>query len=299
MPVQFTGETHGCYSDSLQMVLGEAGPGASLLELLTGSAFGMSAKGKNQPFFAPRQWTPEWGIDTCLDLLGWTCEQLAGSEQQAVAALAELDGEQAIFAGPFDMGLLPYHPGLGQPMGVDHYLAALGTDRELVVVHDPHGHPYATVPLPKLLEAWQPDLPFEVMPFNLRTGFRRVRPVEPADAIRRFLPIAAGLVDPEGSAAAAELTAKQVADGLDTPEYFHLADFMVCAGTRRRGDAAVLLGRAGYPELAAVLDRQARLIGAIELPLVNGDSAAAAAPLRELAPTFEQLYHELVRAAAA
>jgi hypothetical protein len=311
--VTFTGETHGCYSDAVQMALGDAGPGESLVEMLTGSPFGMSSTRApifdaseeekqhfDKPLFHPYRWTPEWGIETALDLLGWTCTRTGGSRDEVVEVLAGVSDEHPAVAGPFEMGLLPYHPGLGFPMGVDHYLTILGLDGDTVLVHDPRAHPYTTVPLEKMLDAWSSEtLSFPVDSYNLRTGLRRTGEVAAAEAIRRLLPIAVDLVNPDESIAAAEAAAKLLDGGLQTPQFFHLADFMVCVGARRRGDSAVLLGRAGYPRIAEILDQQARLIGSMEYPLVAGDHAAAAVPVRELIPTFEPLHAELLKAAAA
>ncbi|GAA0368859.1 MULTISPECIES: hypothetical protein [Micromonospora] len=300
MPVQFSGETHGCYSDSLQMALGDEGPGEAVIEVLTGSAFGMYLHHDGRPFFAPGGWNPEKGIANVLDLLGWTCERIVGSPDEVLRALEKVDDQHRAMAGPVEMGLLPHHPGLGQPIGVDHYLVVVGFDGENVVIHDPRAHPYTVLPVQKLLDAWRTKtLSYTVPDFNLRTAFRRVREVDTAEALRRLLPIAADLVAPDASAEAAEGAAKVLDGGLSTPLFFHLADFMVCAGARRRNDAAVMFGRHGYTRVAEVLDQQARLIGSMEYPLVAGDYAVAAKTMRELAPTFIALETELRAAVRA
>lgn len=294
MPVQFSGETHGCFSDSLQMAFGDEGPGETVIEVLTGSAFGMYLHHDGRPFFAPAGWNPEKGINRVLELLGWTCEQTGGSREEVVRALRTVDDQHRAMAGPVEMGLLPHHPGLGQPIGADHYLVIIGVEGENVVVHDPRAHPYTVLPLEKLLAAWRTEtLSYRVPDYTLRTGFRRVREVETAEAVHRLLPVVADMVAPAASAEAAEGAARVLDKGLSTFLFFHLADFMVCVGARRRNDAAVVLARYGYTGVAQVLDQQARLIGSMEYPLVAGDYPTAAAIMRKLAPTFAELEAEL------
>jgi hypothetical protein len=302
MPALYSGETHGCYTDSLQMALGPTGPGAATLEVLSCSPFGMTNYRDGRPYFAPGNgWTPEVGMQTALDLLGWTCDHIGGDLDRAVERLRQASEDEPVLAGPFEMGLLPYHPGLGQPMGVDHYVVVLGVDNDdMVLLHDPRAHPYTLVPLKKLLAAWDTStLSFRVEPYNVRSNFRQTRPTTVSTALRDMLPIAAGyLDDPEAAAAAADTAADLVAQGLNTFHYFHLADFMVCVGVRRRLEAAIHLDSIGCHALARVLQRQAHIIGSTEYFLVAQDYPTAARHLRELGPTFIDLHAELQTAAA-
>ncbi|MFD6231793.1 hypothetical protein ACFWFZ_33815 [Streptomyces sp. NPDC060232] len=48
-----------------------------------------------------------------------------------------------------------------------------------------------------------------------------------------------------------------------------------------------LLGRCSHA--ARIAQRQARILGSLQYPLVHGDDQAAAAQLRHLAPTYAQL----------
>ncbi|GAA2868829.1 hypothetical protein Acy02nite_83680 [Actinoplanes cyaneus] len=302
MPAPYFGETHGCYSDSLQMALGFAGPGAGTLEVLSCSPFGMTVHDGMWPYFAPANgWNPEVGMRTALDLLGWACDQHSGDLDHAVSRMREATEDAPVLAGPFEMGLLPYHPGLGQPMNVDHYLVVLGLDDDdMVLLHDPRAHPYTLVPLKKLLVAWDTStLSFRVEPYNVRSNFRRVRETPVSTALREMLPLAARFLgDPAAAAAAAAATTDLVANGLTTPQYFHMTDFMVCAGVRRRLEAAVHLDSIGCHDLARVLQRQARIIGSSEYFLVAQDYATAAEHLSKLGPTFGELHAELLTAAA-
>lgn len=298
MPVRFIGETHGCYSDALQMCIGAGEPGEDALEVLTGSPFGMAVYKDGRPYFAPARWSPEIGLRHAMNLLGWACDRTGGDAGLAVDAMRKASPEAPLLAGPFEMGLLPHHVGLGQPIGADHFLTVLGMEGDMVVMHDPRAHPYALVPLDGLLNAWETDtLSYSVEPYSFRSAFRRNREVDLDTALHELLPIAADLVDDaEAAAEAAESAAEVLDSGLETFQYFHLADFMVCVGSRRRVAAAALLARIGRTGVATVLDHQARLIGSMQTPLVTGDYPAAAVVMRRLAPTFADLRRELRKA---
>jgi hypothetical protein len=73
----------------------------------------------------------------------------------------------------------------------------------------------------------------------------------------------------------------------------HLVRFAVRVGARRLADASVLLAQIGQVAAAGIADRQARLVGALQHPLVTDDRASAAMALRELAPTHGQMAEAL------
>jgi hypothetical protein len=50
----------------------------------------------------------------------------------------------------------------------------MGIGRDVVRFHDPHGHPYATVPAVEFAAAWRADsIGYPHAPYTMRTGFRR------------------------------------------------------------------------------------------------------------------------------
>ena len=98
-----------------------------------------------------------------------------------------------------------------------------------------------------------------------------------------------------GNGEAAEGLAGLVEAGCRDGLRGHLIYFAVRAGARRLADAADCLARVGYVDAAQIADRQARLIGSMQYPLVVGDDVAAAAALHSLAPTYEALRGALVR----
>ncbi|MEU2957359.1 hypothetical protein EQK42_00040 [Streptomyces albidoflavus] len=293
-----------CFSNSLAMALGPGSPGTPVLEVLTGSPFGFQLIDGVLPFFDPFGWDPENGLDSALDLLGWECLRSDGeSPEEAEERLRRAVERAPVLAGPLEMGLLLQQPGSGTAVGADHYVLVVAVEKDTVVFHDPHGHPWATLPVPAFLAAWQAEqIDYVDRPFVMRTGFTRGRETTPAEALRASLPRAAELLrahetgagadlPPEslGGAAGLERLAEQVAEGLDPDIRQMMEKFSLRAGARRTTDAAVCLAGIGFRNAAGVLTRQARILGGLQYPLVTLDDAAVVAGLRELAPTYEEL----------
>ncbi|MFI7465046.1 hypothetical protein [Nonomuraea sp. NPDC049646] len=301
MSVTYVGSGPYCYANSLAMVLGGEAPPPAVIEVLTGSPYGMQLIGGRLPLFDAFGWDPEIGIDAAIGLLGWECERADGGT--AAAALDRLrracqDGP--VVAGPLELGLLAYQPGSGEAVGADHYVVVLEVGRDTVLVHDPQGYPYATLPVGAFAAAWRGELiPYLERPFRMRRRFTRREQVGPREALRRSLPAGlawlAGRTDVEvppgtlGLAEAAERTAELVEEGLD-PEIRALWQaFAVRVGARRLNDLAACLSSLRLDAGAAIATEQARIVGGLQGPLVSGDDAALASGLRRLAPTYERL----------
>ena len=140
------------------MMLGPAGPGPPVIEVLTGSPFGAELLGGVTPFFSPPGWDPGIGLDAAIGLLGWTCRRSGGGPgADAAARLGEASQSRPLLAGPLEFGLLVHHPDSGTAIGSDHYVVVTGVEDGMVRFHDPHGHPYATLPTGDFLTAWRAD----------------------------------------------------------------------------------------------------------------------------------------------
>jgi hypothetical protein len=88
------------------------------------------------------------------------------------------------------MGLLLYQPGTPADFG-DHYLVVLGVEDDTVLLYDPHGYPYATLPVEAFLGAWRgAGVPYTEAGYVLRTGFAVRAEISEPDALRRSLPAA-------------------------------------------------------------------------------------------------------------
>ncbi|MFE9675347.1 hypothetical protein ACFYO5_14690 [Streptomyces sp. NPDC006259] len=310
----YTGSGPYCFSDSLSMALGSDSPGSGVLEVLTGSPFGFQLINGTLPFFDPFGWDPETGLTAALDLLGFACLRSDGdTAADAEHRLREAAAEGPVLVGPLEMGLLWQEPGSGTAVGADHYVLVVEVDADTVVFHDPHGHPWATLPMSDFLTAWRAEeIDYVERPFVLRSRFTQIRDTTAAQALRASLPGAVRLLEacesgvpagmsPEslGGGAGLERLADLVAQGLDEDIRGMMARFSVRAGTRRLSDAAVCLAGLGHAGPAEVLTRQARILGALQLPLITEDDAALEAGLRRLAPTYTELREALAKELAA
>jgi hypothetical protein len=300
----FTGSGPYCYANSLAMMLGEDSPPPGVIEVLTGAPFGFELIHGTLPLFDPYGWTPEIGLDAAIESLGWTCRRSDGADpDDALARLTAALAAGPVLAGPLDMGLLLYQPGTPAEFG-DHYVVVLGIDDGTVLLHDPHGHPYATLPTAAFLDAWRAaGVPYIETGHVLRTGFVLRDKVSVPDALRGSLPAAAAwlagradLALPPGTLGGAEAVmrfAKQVEAGLPDGIRGHLAYFAIRVGVRRLADAATCLASLGLDTASAIATEQARLVGSLQYPVVTDDAKAAAAALRRLAPTYGRLAEEL------
>jgi hypothetical protein len=79
------------------MVLGSPELDPSVIEVLTGSAFGATSIA-GLPFFSPAGWDPDIGLDQAMAALGWACERTAGGE-----ATAAIDRPVPYPSAPFTM----------------------------------------------------------------------------------------------------------------------------------------------------------------------------------------------------
>ena len=290
MRVPYIGSGPYCYSNSLAMLMGSDAPPPSAIEVLTGAPFGFHI-GDGLAWFDPLGWDPNLGVDTAIDLLGWTCERASGaSAADAVERLRGADGP--VLVGPVEFGLLLHHPGSGAVLESDHFMVVTGVTDGVVHFHDPHGFPFATLSVDEFAAAWESvSFEYAAEPFTMRTGFRRVRDVAVADALRGCLPVARRLLTPDGEspAAAVERFAGQVSAGLTARQEGHLGHFAIRVGARRLADAAAWLGWLGLADAAAAAERQARLVGGLQYPLVRGDRERVSELLARLAPTYAEL----------
>ena len=300
-PLRYVGSGPYCFANSLAMVLGPDAPDPSLIEVLTGSPFGVSLLGGNVPFFSPPGWDPEVGLEAAIELLGWKCGVASGgTDDEAMDLLRELSAKGPVLVGPLEMGLLLHHPGSGRPIGSDHFVVVIAVEDGKVCFHDPHGHPFATLAIDEFADAWRADsIGYANDSFTLRTEFRRVRDVDPLDAMRASVPLAIGWLEGSGnatSAKAVERLADLVHGGLETWQLEHLLHFAIRTGARRLADASTWFTEIGYDQASEVAAIQARLVGSLQYDLNTGQTYTAVTTLRRLAPTYEYLRSALVTA---
>lgn len=307
MTTRYVGSGPYCYANSLAMVFAD-GTDPGLIEVLTGSPFGLQLLGGRTPLFDPLGWDPDIGIDAALELLGWTCERSDGGKAaEAMSRLRHAVAAGPVLAGPVEMGLLGHQPQAQGATGTDHFVLVTGFHADMVRFHDPDGYPYATISAKEFATAWRGDsIGYANAEYTMRTAFRRVRDIAPLDALRASLPRAVAWLDGKpgqappgsiGSGAAALALAGLIEDGLAAGQRDSLVWFAVRVGARRLADAEYWLGQLGLAQAAAIAGVQARLVGSLQYELVAGDNdVSAAASLRELAPTYAALRQELASA---
>ncbi|MBF6127614.1 hypothetical protein [Nocardia brasiliensis] len=285
----YIGSVPYCYSNSLAMLLGAHAPSTAVIETLTGSPFGAQLDGGTMPFFDPVGWHPEIGLSAAIELLGWSCTRSAGgSAPAALERLRDASTRGPVLVGPLDLGLLTYRPNAEAALGADHYVVVLAVAGDSVLLHDPQGHPFATLPAAEFLESWRGErVTYSDTPFVLRSDFVREREVPPLEALESAVPQAIRWT--AGASDAAAAIADLVTRGLPPQIRGLLADFGIRVGSRRLIDAAASLTLLGRTEAAELAATQARLIGGLQYPLVAGEDRTVAAILRELAPGYDRL----------
>jgi hypothetical protein len=296
----YVGSGPNSYANSLAMVLGPAAPSPGVIEVLTGSPFGLVLLGGAWPMFNPSGWDPDRGLDDAIALLGWACDRRgADDHEQALAMLREAVDAGPALAGPLEMGLLRQEPGITTPIAADHFVVVLAVEGTVVRFHDPSGHPYAVLPIGEFLDAWRAEtITYRTASYTMRSNFHRLREVGAEQALRAALPGAVAWLRARdqvayaGTVAGAE-AADRLADlmtGLmDAGTQVHLGHFAFRVGARRLADAATALAGIGEHDAAAIAARQARLVGSLQYDMVMGARANAAATLRRLAPTYTEL----------
>jgi len=189
----YVGNGPYCYANAFAMMLGDRSPSTAVIEVATGGPFGMQLVGGALPFFDAYGWNPEMGFEPAphrdrLDLDG---HQRRGC-REALARLTEAVAAGPVWVGPVEMGLFRHQPEMTGPIGADHYVWFWRSIPSWVLIHDPHGYPYATVPTDEFLAAWRADTVSYGEPYTMRTGFRKVADVSDVDAIRSVIPAAIG-----------------------------------------------------------------------------------------------------------
>jgi hypothetical protein len=307
MFLPYTGSGHYCYANSLAMALGPDAPGPGAVEVLTGSPFGMQILDGTTPFFDPAGWEGDIALDAACAALGFTrVREAGGTAEEAAARLRNASPADPLLVGPVEMGLLTHVPGRGTPWEADHFVLVFGVEDEMVRFHDPAGHPFATLPVEQFVAAWRTDtLPYGES-YTARRSFTRVRDVSAVQAVREAIPTAVMWLrgDHEHPVSAGTLANREAAerlagwceDGMPDKARNQLAQFAIAVGTRRLTDAATWLAAAGADEAAAIIAGQARLVGGFQYDLTAGRTAEAAATLRALGPTYDELAIALSKA---
>lgn len=301
--VPYVGSGDYCYANSLHMSLLGSGanpdtaPLPGFLECLTTMPFGYTYLSGPRLFFFDGL-DPDQGLTRAIETLGWTCRlERGGNEQAALVRLRAASLQGPVLLGPLDMGYLTYHPNYPLLGGADHFLVVLAVEEDHLVVHDPKGFPYATLPLDSLLLAWRAErIGYCDDTYTLRADFRQVEAVRRQEMIERTLPLIRSNLqrDPRGPGVYGSVQALRMLIDLlraEVPEQLaeHLLYFALPLAVRRKLDAAAFLREGNQATAAELIDQQARLLGHAQYPGVQRQWASVAALLEQVAALGERL----------
>lgn len=307
MLLSYTGNGAYCYANSLHMSLLGAGadpkelPEPGFLECLTGGPFGkLYLRLEDGPviLFSPPISDPDLGLNHAIDLLGWQCQEWYGDDsQEALSRLREAVQTAPALIGPVDQGYLSYYPDYHGAAGYDHYVVALAIEDDQVLLHDPGGYPCAILPVNHFLRAWRAEsIGYGRGPYTLRSHFRQVHHPSRQEIIQQALPALRQYVqaNPGGPVAyggveALKLLANDLRGTVPASISRSLVWFVLPLASRRSLDAAAFLREAGKAEAAALMERQARLVGQAQSMATAQQWAAVAGVVEQLASLEQQL----------
>ena len=311
MVTRYTGNSAYCYANGVYMALRAAGaaagelPEPGFIECLTTMPFGtlyLRVGRELLVFFSSPLATPDQGITTALDVLGWECrEERDGPPEAALARLGEAAAHGPVLAGPLDMGALGYMPLHAQLSGSDHFVIVLGLEGERVRVHDPDGYPYAAVPAGEFLRAWKAErVRYARAPYTMRSGFRQVRHSTRDEMIARTVPLVRtslaadpGGPDHYGGPRAFRLLAADLRGAVAKRLAGHLTFFAFPLAARRSHDVAAFLREAGRVEAAGLVERKGLCFGEAQYAAVQERWESAADIMEAVADLEEALIHAL------
>lgn len=309
--IAYTGNGSYCYANSLHMCLKTAGadplPDPGILEALTLMPFGAHyIERESGPVFladlAPIE--PDQGLTIAMRNLGWECEKWWAppddSPDEAFAHLRSALEAGPALLGPLDMGHLTYNPRAASTS--DHFVVALELANDHVVVHDPHGFPFATLPLADLIEAWRAvRIGYAPGAFTLRSAFRRVESVEWPDVAARTLASLRETLSSQpigplhfGGPFVFRRVAQLLRDGDAPASLGGLQYFALPLGARRCQDGARFLTDAGLAAAAAAMERKALLYGRAQFDAVHERWPAVADSFDHLAQAEEDFIAALL-----
>ena len=308
---RYTGNGAYCYANSLHMALGDSGarpaelPEPGFIECLTTMPFGtlyLRVGRELLVFFSSPVTTPDDGVTTALDVMGWECrDERGGTPEVALARLAGAAARGPVLAGPLDMGGLGYLPYHQQVSGSDHFVVVLGVEGDRVRVHDPDGFPHATLPTGDFLRAWKAErVRYSHTTYAMRSGFRQLRHPARNEMIARTLCVMRanlaadpGGPDQYGGPRAVRLLAADLRGTVAKRLAGHLTLFALPLAARRSHDAAAFLREAGQAEVAGLLERKARCFGEAQYWAVQERWEATADAMEAVAELEEALIRAL------
>jgi len=169
--VPFVGRMSYCYSKCLSMILGWKGDFYPLpfLECVTTVPFGFVYMASDGGGFAVNGYNPHDGVERAMKTLKYKyrfkCFQ---SADEALSFLKRALEEEPILIGPVDIGFLVYDPYCKFKKGADHYVIALGLNRDHLILNDPDGYLHVLIPISDFVKAWNAEaIAYKKGPYSL------------------------------------------------------------------------------------------------------------------------------------
>ncbi|QKG83832.1 hypothetical protein GXN76_04640 [Kroppenstedtia pulmonis] len=295
--IDYIGNGAYCYANSAAMLLRTAGEevGPSQIEVLTGVGLGAFFGGEFL-FFSQPVGAPDIGLTRAFHTLGFDVKEgsLPEGSNFPLEELRETLLQGPAILGPLDMGFLTYLPNHPYAAGSDHYVLALALKKEEVVIHDPAGCPWITLPCKQLEKAWRAEriqyrrgvFRYWTQPVRIakpsQEEIRRIACSQFQEDYRNSLALAREQGSPVGAEAIREAADRLESTGWIEGQWEHLVHFALPLGAKRAMDYGAFFAGMDL-ELARLKREQARGFGAAHVAAMARDHKQLANRLLELA----------------
>jgi hypothetical protein len=153
------------------MILGWKGDSYPLpfLECVTTVPFGFVYVASDSGGFAVNGYSPHVGVERALKALQYDYRfRCFRSADKALSFLKRSLEREPVLIGPVDMGFLTYDPYCKLKKGADHYVMALGFDRDHLILNDPDGYLQVRLPIGDFAKAWNAEaIAYKRGPYSL------------------------------------------------------------------------------------------------------------------------------------
>jgi predicted double-glycine peptidase len=277
MFVPFVGNGYYCFTNSLYMVLEGSNavnlPGTYFIECLTTMPFGntyLALEDNPLIFFSGSNIDPDKGLSLAIEALGWEAEEYFGnSPEYSLEKLSEAVKLGPVLVGPVDLGYLTYNPNHRNLIGIDHFVVVLDIADENILLHDPAGFPFASIPTQEFLTAWEAkNVAYKRGPYTFRYNFRQVKNVSHQEMISKTvdripvnLSFNPGGPVVYGGIKALQLLSDNLKDPIPPKLYAHLVWFALPLAARRATDAARFFKEAKMLECVNIHLEKAKMFG--------------------------------------
>jgi hypothetical protein len=136
---------------------------------MTTVPFGFVYIASNGGGFAVNGYNPPVGVERALKTLQYEYQfKCFRSADEALPFLKRALEKEPVLIGPVDMGFLVYDPYCKFKKSADHYVIALGLDRDHLILNDPDGYLQVPLPMGDFVKAWNAEaIAYKRGPYSL------------------------------------------------------------------------------------------------------------------------------------